>query len=85
MAIARRYELRLVALTCGPEGAILVAGDEESSEPAPAVEVVDTVGAGDAFAASVVCDFLRGLPLAEVNRKANEVAALVCATPVAIR
>jgi fructokinase len=85
MSIARRYQLRLVALTCGADGAILVAGDEASSEPAPAVEVVDTVGAGDAFTASVVCDVLRGLPLGEINRNANEVAALVCAAPGAIR
>lgn len=83
--LAHRYELRLVALTCGADGAILVAGDEESSAPAPAVEVVDTVGAGDAFTASVVCDFLRGLPLAEINRNANRVAAQVCAVPGAIR
>jgi fructokinase len=77
-ALARQYGLRLAALTRGPDGAILVAGHEESSEPAPPVHVVDTVGAGDAFTAALVCDFLRGLPLAEVNRRANAVAAFVC-------
>lgn len=77
-ALARRYELRLVALTRGPEGAILVAGDAESIEPAPFVNVVDTVGAGDAFTATLVCDALRGVPLAEINRHANAVAAYVC-------
>jgi fructokinase len=79
--IARRFDLRLVALRRGPDGAILVAGDEESSLPAPPVQVVDTVGAGDAFTASVVCDFLRGLPLEEINRRANEVAGFVCSVP----
>jgi fructokinase len=77
-ALARQYGLRLAALTRGPDGAILVAGHEASSEPAPPVHVVDTVGAGDAFTAALVCDFLRGLPLAEVNRRANAVAAFVC-------
>lgn len=77
-ALARRYGLQLVALTCGPGGAILVAGDEESVEPAAAVGVVDTVGAGDAFTAALVCDFLRGVSLTEANRRANAVAAFVC-------
>jgi fructokinase len=77
-ALARQYGLRLVALTCGPRGAILVAGDEESVEPATAVRVVDTVGAGDAFTAALVCDFLRGVSLCEANRRANAVAAFVC-------
>lgn len=76
--LARRYDLLLVALTRGPDGAILAAGDEESSVPAPPVRVVDTVGAGDAFTASLVCDFLRGLPLEEINHRANEIAGYVC-------
>lgn len=79
--LARRYDLVLVALTRGPNGAILVAGDEESCAPAPPVRVVDTVGAGDAFTASLVCDFLRGLPLAEINHRANEIAGLICSVP----
>lgn len=80
-ALARACDLRLVALTRGPEGAILVAGEEVSSVRPPEVEVVDTVGAGDAFTAALVRDFLRGLPLAEINRRANELAAYVCSTP----
>jgi len=83
-ALARQYGLRLVALTRGPDGAILVSGDQESVAPAPAVDVVDTVGAGDAFTAALVCDWLRGLPLADVNRRANERAALVCSVPGAM-
>lgn len=77
-ALARRFDLRVVALTRGAEGAILVAGDAESVEPAPPVTVVDTVGAGDAFTATLVCDLLAGASLAEINRHANAVAARVC-------
>jgi fructokinase len=43
--------------------------------------VVDTVGAGDAFTASLVVDVLRGLPLSEINRRANALASLVCSQP----
>src|SRR5207237_1558869 len=76
--LVERYELRLAALTCGAEGALLIAGDEESACPAVPAKVVDTVGAGDAFTATLVVDFLGGMPLGDVNRHANAVASFVC-------
>lgn len=76
-----RYHLRLAALTCGPRGALLLRGSEESWCPAPQIKVVDTVGAGDAFTASLVMDFIRGLSLAEMNERANAIAAFVCSQP----
>lgn len=82
--LVERYDLRLAAVTCGAEGALLLAGDEESTCPAVPAKVVDTVGAGDAFTATLVPDFLRGLPLAEVNRHANAVASFVCSQPGAV-
>jgi fructokinase len=82
--LIQRYDLRLAALTCGPDGALLIAGDEESTCPAVPAKVVDTVGAGDAFTATLVPDFLRRLPLAEINRHANAVASFVCSQPGAV-
>jgi len=79
-----RYELRLAALTCGADGAFMIAGDEESACPAVPAKVVDTVGAGDAFTATLVADFLRGRPLDEINRHANAVASFVCSQPGAV-
>lgn len=76
-----RYELRLAALTCGPKGALLVTGAEASWCAAPPTEVIDTVGAGDAFTAALVVDFMRGLPLTEMNAHANAVASFVCSHP----
>jgi fructokinase len=52
-----------------------------SERPAAAVEVVDTVGAGDAFTAALVLGLLHGWPLDEINRLAAEVAAFVCTQP----
>lgn len=83
-ALMNIYSLRLVALTRGPDGATLIAGAEESTSPAPTTTVVDTVGAGDAFTAAVVLDFLAGLPLAEINAHANAVASFVCSQPGAV-
>jgi fructokinase len=82
--LVERYDLRLAALTCGVGGALLIARDEESTCPAVPTKVVDTVGAGDAFTATLVPDFLREMPLAEVNRHANAVASFVCSQPGAV-
>lgn len=73
-----RYDLRLAALTRGPRGALLLDDRGEDDCLAPETVVVDTVGAGDAFTAALVSDFLRGLPLSRINRHANAVASFVC-------
>ncbi|HEY1953202.1 MAG TPA: PfkB family carbohydrate kinase [Gemmatimonadaceae bacterium] len=83
-ALMDMYSLRLVALTRGPNGATLITEAEESTSPALATTVVDTVGAGDAFTAAVVIGFLAGMPLADVNAHANAVASFVCSRPGAV-
>ena len=45
---------RLVVVTLGLEGALGVCADAEVRVTAPAVKVVDTIGAGDAFGAAVL-------------------------------
>jgi fructokinase len=76
--LADRFQLRLAALTRGAQGSLLLAEGRVDECPAPATEVVDTVGAGDAFTATLVTDFLGGVPLETINRHANAVAAYVC-------
>jgi fructokinase len=77
-ALVRRYSLRLVALTRGGQGSLLVGDGGRSERPAVAVDVADTVGAGDAFSAALTLGLLHGWPLDETNRLAAEVAAFVC-------
>jgi fructokinase len=79
--LAQRFDLQLVALTRGPQGAILVRGEEISESKGLPVTVKDTVGAGDAFTAALVFGLLRGDRLDQVNRRACEVAAYVCSQP----
>jgi sugar/nucleoside kinase (ribokinase family) len=61
-----------VAATCGADGALVVTEDSADRVPAFDVEVVDTTGCGDAFAAG----FLRGVSLERGHRDA---AVLGCA------
>jgi len=51
-----RPGLRLLAVTFGPEGAILATAERRVRAPGFAVDVVDTVGCGDAFATSLLAD-----------------------------
>lgn len=78
LELVRRFDLRLAALTRGPAGSLLIAGDMVDEQSAPPTAVVDTVGAGDSFTATLVRDFLSGLPLDVINTHANAVAAFVC-------
>jgi fructokinase len=75
---------RLVVLTRGADGAVAVAGAgaeagrRELREPACAADVVDTVGAGDAFMAGLIYTQLRGDTPEGSIRFASRVAARTC-------
>jgi sugar/nucleoside kinase (ribokinase family) len=55
-ALARRHEV--VAVSLGPEGALWASGDVLVHRPAHPTTVVDTTGAGDAFAAGLLSAWL---------------------------
>lgn len=76
-----RFGLRLVALTRGMKGAVLVTPDDFCESAAPRTTVCDTVGAGDAFTAALLVGLLNGRSLAEISERANAVAAHVCSQP----
>jgi 1-phosphofructokinase len=54
----RGYERVIASL--GPDGAVLVSDDGSTHVPAADVDVVDTVGAGDALLSGVLCGWVRG-------------------------
>ena len=73
------HALRLAALTRGAKGSLLVTADGVASDlPGTPVDVVDTVGAGDAFTAVVTLGLLAGWPLSKLHAHAERVAAYVC-------
>ena len=82
--LLERYRLDLVVLTQGENGALLVSPRETIDQAGIPSKVLDTVGAGDAFTATMITGLLRGQPLSMIARKACEAAATVCANPGAI-
>ncbi len=62
--------LRWMVVTCGARGAEAHRAGERLHVPAPAVEVVDTTGAGDVFAAGLVHALVRGRAIADALRTA---------------
>ena len=77
-ALIERYGLKMVIVTCGEKGSLIVTQNELSQLETPKVEVVDTVGAGDSFTAALCVGLLQGKEIREVHRKAVEVSAFVC-------
>ena len=73
-----RYNLDLIAMTCGAEGALLVTPDTVLSQRAIPTTLKDTVGAGDSFAAAFLLGVLLGDSYDQILKKACEVAAATC-------
>ena len=67
---------RIIVVTLGADGALIVDGHGVAHVPAMPVVAVDTAGAGDAFIGSLAVLSASGLPLADAVRKANALAAL---------
>lgn len=79
--LARRlrhlFDLRLVCITCGARGSLLVSQHEAIQHKGYRVTVADAIGAGDAFTACLAHDYLRGRSLQEISESANRFASWV--------
>jgi fructokinase len=82
--ILKRFQLDLIILTKGANGSLLIKEGQESYMPVKPIEIVDTVGAGDAFAAAVAMGLLHKSPLRAIHEHANRLAAFVCTQTGAI-
>ena len=71
------FGLQMVALTRGAHGSLLMSQKSRSEHPGFRIQVVDTVGAGDAFTAGMAHQLRRGASLDMVNELANRVASWV--------
>lgn len=75
---------RMVAITLGPHGSVLVDRERVHRHRGFPVAVADTVGAGDAFSAGMVHAFLRGATLEQINVVSNLCGSYVASQPGAM-
>ena len=76
-AFYRNLGAKAVITKVGSQGAYVTTATEEYLVPGFKVDkVVDTVGAGDGFAAGVITALMEGLPLKEAVRRGNAIGAI---------
>lgn len=76
-----QFELDMLVITSGEQGAWLVNAKGEIYESMPQAmtkPIVDTVGAGDAFSAIVMLGVLNNWDVAQTLARANEFASALC-------
>lgn len=78
------YQLDLVCITRGPSGAAAVSAEETCETSGIAIQVADTVGAGDAFTAGLIWARLNHWTLGRGLHLANQIGALVASRPGAM-
>ena len=77
-AILRLFDLQLVAFTRGEQGSLLIQSEMIDEHQGYPTNMVDSVGAGDAFTAVLCMGLLHDKDLSEINDLANQVASYVC-------
>lgn len=76
--LSRSFNIDLICVTLGENGALLYDGNEFNNYKAEVKNIVDTVGAGDAFAAILCIGYLKNMKINQLNKLANEFAADIC-------
>ncbi len=72
------FDLSQVVIKLGSHGAVAMVDGATASVAAYPVEVVDSVGAGDAFVAGYLCAFLDGLSTAQCLDQGAKAGAFAC-------
>jgi ribokinase len=67
---------RSIVITLGADGCLVATGECKLKVPAPRVEAIDTVGAGDAFNGALAVALSENRPIAEAAAWASAAAAL---------
>ncbi len=80
-SLIKRYQISLVILTRGAEGAVAISAEGEIAEARPqgGTAVVDTVGAGDAFSSVCILGLTSGWAITLTLERAQSFASMVVA------
>ena len=78
---ANQFGWQSACVTLGEKGCAMLVNGEYVEAPAYAVQTLDTVGAGDAFAAAYIHGLSLQWPPTEIADFSNRVAALVASRP----
>lgn len=76
--LATKYEIEIICITKGEEGAVLINADEILAHSHKPDNIVDTLGAGDAYAAVLCLGYVSGWNLNKINQLATEFSADIC-------
>jgi len=79
------YPIQMVSLTGGSTGSKMITPDDEYvAEPDHSIQVVDTVGAGDAYSSIVAAGFIKGWETQRILDLATRFSTKVCTIEGAI-
>lgn len=76
--LKKAFNIDLLCVTLGEDGAILYDGNEIDRFKVENKNIVDTVGAGDAYAAILCMGYIKNMNLSLINKYANEFASDIC-------
>lgn len=78
LELMEKYELNMIAVTRGGNGSSIFENGKRYDYSSTDTKVVDTTGAGDAFAAILCFGYLSGLEIPYINKLANDFAYDIC-------
>jgi fructokinase len=76
--IMDKFDIKMIAVTRGKDGSSIFENGKRYDHSNVDVKVVDTTGAGDAFAAVLCVGYLHGLEIPYINKLANDFASEIC-------
>jgi len=82
--IMKKYQIELLCVTQGSDGSFLFKGKEVDHCKINADKIVDTVGAGDAYAAVLCLGYLNRWDISRLNKLASGFAAKIVSVPGAL-